>query len=165
MKKTVFIKNAVILTASSLLLRFAGIIFKVWLASFIGSEGIGLYQLIFSVYVLASTFATTGISTAVTRLVTEELALGQRKGTLKILRRAIELSLIIAFASIAIIFLGADFIASKFLGDLRASAALKILPFSLPFMAVSSCLRGYFFARRKATPSALAQLTEQAVRI
>ena len=42
MKKTVFIKNAAILTASSLLLRFAGIIFKVWLASFIGSEGIGL---------------------------------------------------------------------------------------------------------------------------
>ena len=114
---------------------------------------------------MASTFATTGISTAVTRLVTEELALGQKQGTLKILRRAIELSLIIAFASIAIIFLGADFIAAKFLGDLRASAALKILPFSLPFMAVSSCLRGYFFARRKATPSALAQLTEQAVRI
>lgn len=165
MKKTVFIKNAAILTVSSLLLRFAGIIFKVWLASFIGSEGIGLYQLIFSVYVLAATFATSGISTAVTRLVTEELALGSKGGTLKILRRAIELSLIIALVSIGIVFFGADFIATEFLGDLRASAALKILPFSLPFMAISSCLRGYFFARRKATPSAIAQLTEQAVRI
>ena len=31
-KKTLFIKNALILTASSLILRFVGIIFKVWLA-------------------------------------------------------------------------------------------------------------------------------------
>ena len=80
MKKTVFIKNAAILTASSLLLRFLGIIFKVWLGGKIGSEGIGLYQLIFSVYMLAATLVTSGISTAVTRLIADELALGSEKG-------------------------------------------------------------------------------------
>lgn len=165
MKKTVFIKNAAILTASSLILRFAGIIFKVWLATLIGSEGIGLYQLVFSVYVLASTFASSGISTAVTRLVAEETALGTKNGTLKILRRSIEISLLAAIISLSIVFFGAKFIATKFLGDLRAVPALKILPFSLPFMAVSSCIRGYFIARRKATPTAVAQLSEQAARI
>ena len=113
-KKTVFIKNALILTASSLILRFVGIIFKVWLAQVIGSEGIGLYQLIFSVYVLAATFATSGICTAVTRLVAEELALGTKKGTLKILRRSIELTLIIAAASVAVVFFGAEFISDRF---------------------------------------------------
>ena len=165
MKKTVFIKNALVLTVSSLVLRFAGIIFKVWLAALIGSEGIGLYQLVFSVYVLAATFATSGISTAVTRLVAEETALGSKKGTLKILKRSIEISLLIAFISIAIVFFGAEFIAEKLLGDIRTVPALKILPFSLPFMAVSSCIRGYFIARRKATPTAIAQIGEQAIRI
>ena len=165
MKKTVFIKNALILTASSLILRFVGIIFKVWLAQKIGSEGIGLYQLIFSVYVLAATFATSGICTAVTRLVAEELVLGTKKGTLKILRRSIELTLIIAAVSVAVVFFGAEFIADRFLGDMRAVPALKILPLSLPFMGISSCLRGYFIARRHATPNAVSQLFEQAVRI
>lgn len=165
MKKTVFIKNAVILTASSLILRFAGIIFKVWLASLIGSEGIGLYQLIFSVYMLVSTFAASGISTAVTRLVAEEAAVGSKKGCIRILRRAVELTLIIAFITLFAVFFGAQFIAKHFLGDLRAVSALKILPFSLPFMGVSSCIRGYFIARRKAEPGAIAQITEQAVRI
>ncbi|MEE1055002.1 MAG: oligosaccharide flippase family protein, partial [Acutalibacteraceae bacterium] len=80
MKKTLFIKNALILTVSSLILRFVGIIFKVWLAKLIGSEGIGLYQLVFSVYMLASTFAASGICTAVTRLIAEELAVGTKKG-------------------------------------------------------------------------------------
>ena len=74
MKKTIFIKNAIILTVTGLLLRFIGVIFKVWLASIIGSEGIGLYQVVFSVYVFASTFATGGISTAVTRLCADEIS-------------------------------------------------------------------------------------------
>ncbi len=165
MKKTLFIKNALILTASSLILRFIGIIFKVWLAQKIGSEGMGLYQLVFSVYVLASTFAISGTSTAVTRLVSEELAVGSKKGTLKILKRAIQISLIIAFASVLVMFLGANFIGETILGDMRTIPALKILPISLPFIAVTSCLRGYFIARRKATPNALSQIFEQAVRI
>lgn len=165
MKKTVFIKNALILTISSLLLRFIGIIFKVWLAKEIGSEGIGLYQLIFSVYVLISTFATSGISTAVTKLCAEELALGSKKGTLKILKRAIAISLFLAFVSLSIVFFGADIIAKTLIGDKRAVLALKILPFSLPFMAISSCIRGYFIARRKATPGSATQILEQLVRI
>lgn len=164
-KKTLFIKNALILTASSLILRFVGIIFKVWLAALIGSEGIGLYQLIFSVYVLAATFATSGICTAVTRLIAEELALGSKKGTLKILRRAIEITLLIAAVSVVIVYFGAEFIADRFIGDMRAVPALKILPLSLPFMGITSCLRGYFIARRKVTPNAVSQLFEQAVRI
>ncbi len=165
MKKTLFIKNALILTVSSLILRFAGIIFKVWLAQRIGSEGIGLYQLVFSVYALASTFAISGTSTAVTRLVSEELALQNTKGALKILRRAIEISLIIAFFSLSVLFVGSDFISSTLLGDPRTASALKILPLGLPFVGVTSCLRGYFIARRRVTPNAVSQIFEQAVRI
>ena len=165
MKKTLFIKNALILTVSSLILRFAGIVFKIWLAQKIGSEGIGLYQLVFSVYVLASTFAISGISTAVTRLVSEESALGNQKGCRKVLRRAVELSLIIAFLSIVLLFSGAEFIGKTVLGDQRTVTALKILPFSLPFIGTTSCIRGYFIAKRKVTPGAVSQIIEQAVRI
>ena len=165
MKKTLFIKNTIILTVTSLLLRFAGIIFKIWLAAAIGSEGIGLYQLIFSVYVLASTFATSGIITAVTRLISEELALGSKGSVLKILKRSVLLSLIIAFLSLLAVFLGADFIALRLLEDSRAAAAIKILGLALPFMAISSCFKGYFIARRKITPNAVSQIFEQAVRI
>ena len=165
MKKTVFIKNAAILTGSSLLLRFAGIIFKVWLAKKIGSEGIGLYQLVFSVYLLVSTFATSGISTAVTRLAAEELAVGTKKSVLKVLKRSVQLTLIIAFASAAVVFLGAELISARFLGDMRAVNAIKILPLSLPFVGITACIRGYFIARRKVTPNAVCQIAEQVIRI
>lgn len=165
MKKTVFIKNAAILTASSLILRFAGIIFKVWLAAKIGAEGIGLYQLVFSVYMFAATFATSGICTAVTRLVSEEVVVGNKDGINRIMRRCVQLSLLVAAFTILVLFFGSDFITNNILNDTRAALSLKILAFSLPFMGVCSCVKGYFMARRKAAPSSSSQLIEQIVRI
>ncbi len=165
MKKTIFIKNALVLTVTSLILRFIGIVTRIWLADKIGAEGIGLYQLTFSVYVLVATFASSGISTAVTRLCADELALGSKNGTVKILHRSIEITLLIAIISGIAVFFGAEAIGKIFLKDTRAVPALKILTFSLPFMAISSCLRGYFIARRKTAPNASTQLLEQFVRI
>ncbi len=165
MKKRLFIKNALILTATALLLRVAGIFFKIWLADKIGAEGIGLYQLVFSVYALVSTFATCGISTAVTRLIADELAVGSEWTVKRVLNRSIALTLFIAFLSFAVVFFGAEFIAQNMIGDMRAVSALKILSFSLPFMGASSVFKGYFIARRSATPSSLAQILEQAARI
>ena len=165
MKKTIFIKNAAILTASSLILRFAGIFFKVWLAAIIGSEGIGLYQLVFSVYMFAATFATSGICTAVTRLVSEELVVGSKQRIKHILTRCIELSCVIAAISIIVLFFGAKFISLNILRDTRAALSLKILAFSLPFMGICSCIKGYFMARRKAAPASSSQLLEQIIRI
>ena len=163
MKKVLFIKNAAILTGTALALRFFGIVFKVWLAKQIGSQGVGLSQLIFSVYVLASAFATSGISTAVTRLTAEDLALG--KSPLPMLRRAVFLTLFLAFFSVAVLLVFADFIALSLLGDARAVLALRVLPLSLPFMGVTSCLRGFFIARRNIVPNAFSQLLEQLVRM
>ena len=165
MKKATFIKNAFILTATSLLLRTIGIFFRIYMSNKVGAEGMGLYQLIFSIYVLGSTFATSGISTAVTRLVADELVCGTPKSVRHILHRAIALSLLIGAASTALIFFGADIISAYWIKDMRAVPALKILCFSLPSMGVSSCLRGYFIARRKVGNPSRAQILEQAVRI
>ncbi len=165
MKRTVFIKNAAIMTATGTILRFLGIFFKVWLASSIGSEGIGLYHLVFSVYTLAATFAASGITVAVTRLCVTEFTLGNREGFVKILRRSLTLSLFISFITFIILLFGSDFIAENILGDSRATVSICIFAVSLPFMAVSCVLRGYFAARRNATVNSSAVLIEQAVRI
>ena len=124
-----------------------------------------MHQLIFSVYLLVSTFASSGICTAVTRLTAEELAVGSKKRTKKVIKRSVEITLIIALFSGLIVFFGADLIAKYILEDTRAIYALKILPISLPFMGISSCIRGYFIARRKVTPNAIAQIAEQGIRI
>ena len=164
MKVNLFIKNAVILAVTGLILRLAGVLFKVWLADTVKSEGIGLYSLVFSVYMLASTFATAGVSTAVTRLVAEEEHNG-RKAIYSVMRKAVLITLGVATVTTALIFFFAEPISIYILKDRRTVLALKILSFSLPFMGLSSCARGYFIARRKTVQPSLVQLLEQAVRI
>lgn len=165
MKKTVFIKNAAVLTVSGLVLRFIGILFKLWLAGAIGAEGIGLFQLVFSVYALASSFASSGIPTAVTRLCAEELALSGKRGTVHILKRCAAAVSVIALASSVVLLVFADFLAKTVLGAAECAAAIRTCSLSLPFMGFCSIFRGYFIARRKASPGAFAQIFEQAVRI
>lgn len=165
MKRFTFLKNAAILTATALILRTMGIFFRIYMSNAIGAEGMGLYQLIFSVYVLAAAFAGGGISTAVTRLCADELACGSRRSVIRILHKALVLTAVISLISMALVFFSADFIAGVFLGDLRAAPALRILCPSLPFMGISSCLRGYFIARRKTGNPSAAQIFEQLIRI
>ena len=69
-----FVINAAILTANALLVRIVSVSFGVYIANRIGAEGVGVFQLITSVYLFAITLATSGIHLTTTRLVTEELA-------------------------------------------------------------------------------------------
>jgi stage V sporulation protein B len=165
MDRKVFLKNTAILTGASLALRGIGMAFRVYLAAQIGAQGMGLYQLITTVYNLALTVATAGMGVAATRLITEELALsgGGRLRSLcgKLVAAALGMGLLAA----AIQFLGADFAAKVWLGDERAMPALRILAFSLPVVAVGSCLQGYFMARRTVTLATGAQVAEQLLRI
>lgn len=68
-------------------------------------------------------------------------------------------------AAAALLFTGAGLAADWWLEDARAALSLRILAPSLPFMAVSACLRGFFMARRKVGPNSRAQIFEQVVRI
>ena len=69
-----FFINAIILTSTSLFIRTVGVSFNVYISNKLGASGVGLFQLIMSVYVFAVTFATSGINLTTTRLVAEGLA-------------------------------------------------------------------------------------------
>jgi len=164
MKKSFFF-NTVILTLTSQTLRIIGIYFIAFLSGKIGTEGIGLYQLIFSIYYLVATMATSGIAIAVTRLTAEAIGKSGRKSTSDVLRCCVLLSLFLSVTVSATLFFSAEFIGSSLLGDARTVISLKILAPSLPFMAVSSCLRGYFYGVRKAFKPASEMIFEQIVQI
>lgn len=139
-------------------------IFKIWLSSRVGSEAIGLYQIIMSVYICAASFATSGLSTAVTRLVTDELAVNGG-GVKKIVSSGVQLTVFAALICFATLFFGADLISLYIIDDIRAAFPIKILSLGLFFIGLCSLFRGYFIARRKALGSGVSQITEQLVRI
>ncbi len=152
------------MTVTSLVLRTLGIVFRIFISNRVGAEGMGLYQLVFAVYVLGTTFAAAGIVTAVTRLVAEHLARGSAANAIRVMRLSVAICIGIGTASAAMLFFGASAIGG-WVGDSRAVPAIAVSGLALPFIGVASCIKGYFLARRRAAPPSLSQILEQIIRI
>jgi len=158
-----YVKNAVLLTGSSLVLRLAGMAFRIYLANALGDEGMGLYQLILAFYSVFITLATSGVSVAVTRLVAEELSRG---GAVRaMVRRLCTVGLLLGTGAAAAQYALAGPAARWWLGDARAVQSIRVLAVSLPFMALAAVLRGAFLALRRVGPNVISQLAEQGLRI
>ena len=164
MNKRTFYKNTAVMTACSLLLRLCGILFRILISGRIGAEGMGLYQLVYSVYVLGATFAIGGLVTAITRLAAERLAEKDRYGLERLMRVGGCISLLVGGLSALLLYGGAPLI-GRLLGDTRAVIAVRWCGVALPFVGMNATLRGYFLARRKAGPPCISQILEQGVRI
>ena len=159
-----YLKNAALLTGADIVLRLAGMGLRIWLANALGGEGMGLYQLVLAVYSLFVTLATSGVSVAATRLMAEELSRSRAEAR-GMLVRLLGAALLLGSAALAAQFGLADLAAKWWLGDVRATGALRVSAFGMPWMAVSAVLRGFFIARRRVSPNVVSQLAEQTVRI
>ena len=148
-----------------MLLRTAGMSFQVYLSNRIGPEGIGLFQLIMSVYMLAITFSASGIRFAATRLVAEEMGAENFAGAIKAVKNCLLYAVVFSTAGMAAVSFGAEYIGLHWLGDERTVLSVRLLAYSLPFIALSSVLSGYFIAVRKVVRTAVIQVTEQTVKI
>ncbi len=159
MKKRLFLKNALILTGSSLLLSGLSMVFRVYQTGQIGAEGMGLMQLLLSVYYFATNLAVSGFNLAVTRLVTE--AEIRHQSVPAILRQCFGLCITTGLIAGGLLFTFAPLLGGGLLGDNRTVIPLRILALSLPLLSLSCCCRGYFLATRNALKPCLGQLCEQ----
>ncbi len=160
-----FFLNGLVLTLTSVFMRFISVVFNVYITNRIGSAGMGLFSLILSVYTFATTLATSGIYLACTRLVTQELVRNSAQGVKASMKKCIIYSLCFGTVSFLLLFCFAEKIALFWLCDIRALRSLRLLAVSLPFFALSSALSGYFCAVRRVVKNALTNILEQFIRI
>jgi stage V sporulation protein B len=149
----------------SIFMRIISVSFNAYAAGAVGAQGIGVYSLIMSAYVFAVTVATSGINLAVTRLVSEELGKGNKKAAVSAMRKCVAYSLIFGSAAALGLFFLAPHIGTRLLGDERTVLSLRALSVSLPFIALSNVLSGYFAAVRRVSKSAAVSVLEQFVKI
>jgi stage V sporulation protein B len=157
--------NTVLLTVTSILMRTVGLSFQIYLTRIIGKEGIGLFQLIMSVSMLASTFAISGIRFTVTRLVSEEIGLDATGNVKRVMRRCLTYALCFGTAALVILYGTANYTGGVWIGDTRAILSIRIQALSLLPLALSSAISGYFTAVCRVIKSSAVQIAEQIVRI
>ncbi len=151
------------MTALSLLNKLLGVFLRLYLSNRIGAEGMGLYQLIMSIYTMFSTFATAGFTLSVSRLVAEKEIFGNSNSK-RLLNVSFACAAMLSALATVLMLACADFMADFFLQEPRAAGVLRILALSMPFMALAACLKGWFLAKQKVIITASASLLEQCVK-
>lgn len=160
-----FIKDGVTLTATTLLLRTAGVMFSSRLAIIAGATVIGINTQIMSVYAFAVTAASAGVSLGTLRVSSECLGSGNSRDLRCALHQSLSYCIKTASLVALLLFFLSPFIGSFLLGDPRTVASLRILSIALPFISASSALHGYFQGVKKIQKSAAVTIFEQIVRI
>lgn len=165
MAKNSLARGTSILFAGNLLNRLIGFFFRVYLIRLIGTEGIGLYQRVTSLFFTLLIITTAGLPAAVPILVAAETGRRNYAEVHRLTRLAFGL---IIFAGLIMSILTAGLaapIVARLLGDERAFPALAAMAPALFFCAGTAILRGYFQGTRRMAPIAASQVAEEILQV
>lgn len=165
MRRNNIVKGTLILTFAGFVTRFIGFFYRIFLSNTMDAELLGIYQLIFPVYGICYTVYAMGIQTSISSLVAAEIGKRNPKNVTKILRVGLILSVSLAAFLSLLVYINADFIAYRFLLEIRSADSLRILSIVFPFCGITACINGYYYGLKSAGVPAFTQLLEQVVRV
>lgn len=159
-----FLKSTLILTIATLASKVLGSIFRIPLQNIAGDEVLGIFSLVYPVYMVALTLSVAGIPVAISKLISEALVHQDLDRVHKIYRTATILTVLFGVLSFTLI-TGLSGPISEMLGGPSTRTALIVVSATLlvaPFMAV---YRGYFQGFQDMRPTAISQVLEQFIRV
>lgn len=163
-KATSFVKGAAILGIAGVVVKILGAFFRIPLGNFIGSEGMGYYQGAYAFFNLLLVVSTAGIPTAIAKIISERLAVGNEKGATRVLKSALVLMVFIGCFIACLMLFGAPYLSSA-TGNPGSLYSMWALVPALLFVSIMACFRGYFQGRQMMQPYAMSQVIEQFFRV
>ena len=163
-KKTIF-TGTLILTLSGFLARILGFYNRIFLSNLIGAKELGIYQLIFPVYMLCFSLCCHGFETGISNFTSRFFAKGQKKNAHRLVKLGCLLSFFLSIILMFFLFEGADYLSTFILKEASASPSLKIAALSLPFVSIKACLHGYYIGLNRSAVPAISQIVEQITRV
>lgn len=150
---------------SGLINRILGFGLRLILVRIIGDQGIGLFQMVFPIFVTFAIISTFGLPIAISKFVSERMAQENYQECLKLLKISFGFTLITGGLFSIIFYFNAPLLATKILNNPQTELILKAIAPALFFVSIASIFRGFFQGLRIMTPTAVSQVIEQITRI
>ena len=158
--KNKFIKSTIILIIGGLITKILGMVIKIALTRVIKTEGIGIYSLILPTFNLFITLCSLGLPVAISKLVSEN-----KISNKKIVLPTIPIMLLFNLLLIVTLLLISPLLSTYLLKNNITYFPLIAIGLTLPFICISSILKGYFFGKEQMFPVTLSNIIEQLVRL
>ncbi|MED1184076.1 polysaccharide biosynthesis protein [Bacillus paranthracis] len=159
-----FVKGAAILTITTFLSKVLGSFFQIPLQNIAGDEVLGIFRLVFPVYMIALTLSVAGVPLAISKLIAELHEKNDENGIAKLFTSASIIGVIFGVLGFSVIMIGSSMFANM-LGGQDTRLPLIVTSFALliaPYMAV---YRGYFQGFGDMIPTGVSQVIEQFIRV
>lgn len=158
-----FMKNVSIILFSQFAVKILGVVYRMVITNVDGFEnsGSGYYSAGFNVYTLLLALSSVGIPNAIAKMTAEKIALGDRRGAHRIFKTALLLFSSIGIVLTALLFIGAESIATYVIAMPGAANVLKALSPSILFVCISAVIRGYFNGMKDMSATSASQILEQ----
>ncbi len=162
-KRRSFLSGAGILTVSALAVKVIGLLYRIPMLAYLGTEGMGYFNAAYELYALFCVIATAGLPVAMSVLISahdkgeSETAAHARR----VFRVSLGAFLVIGLVGTALLWgLSAPF--SALLGNEGATLCMRAISPTVLLICLSSALRGYFQGHRNMVPTAVSQVIEAA---
>ena len=162
-KENSFMKNVLILMCSQIMVKILGLVYRLVITNIegFGDTGLGYYASGYQIYTLLLAISSIGIPSVISKLVSEKLAVNDKKGAQRIFKISmaffVGLGLILSFA----LFFGSEWIATVIFNVPDTKYVMQVLSPAITFVAASAVFRGYFAGQNDMKPTSASQVLEQ----
>lgn len=157
-------KAVIIISLFSVLTRIVGFLFKIYLSRVIGAEGLGVYQIAFSVFGVLETFVCSGLPLVVSKMTSSFNTKNDKSSKYACTTAALIIGLITAIILCLILFIFRNLFGLLFTDKRCLNILLTLLP-AIVFSSVYATLRGYLWGHKKYFWVSLTEFFEQIIRV
>ena len=158
-KSNALVKNASFLMMATLISRIIGLLYRSPLNAILGNVGLGYYGYANNVYVILLLISSYSIPMAVSKVISERLALKQYRNAQKVFYGALLYAAAVGgAAALVAFFLGKYLLPTN---QQEALLALRMLAPTIFLSAILGVMRGFFQAHSTMMPTSISQVLEQ----
>lgn len=165
-KKETFLQGVLFLLISQVIVKILGMIYSLYLTNKhgFGDNGNAICMAAYQIYALFLGICSIGIPSAISRMIAENIGIGNLRMCKKILNISLFVFTAISLFFCSLIYFGANFIAVRLLSIKECEGILKILAPSIVFSTIEAVYRGYFNGMGQIKTSAKIQTCEQLIK-
>ena len=161
MKKQSFFSGTILLIIGGFFAKIVGALYKIPLTNIIGSEGIGMYYLVFPLYNLLLVMCSSGVGLSVTKLVAKEPHKNNRR---KIFISGMLISITLSVISACIVVLLSKRLSVQ-QGEILPSLGFVLISPAIVISSLIAISKSYFQGIQNMFPSTLAMISEQLLKM
>jgi stage V sporulation protein B len=163
-KSESFMRGAFLITAAAFVARLLGAVYRPVAQHFLGDQGLALVSPPANAYLIILAVSSSGLNVAISRMVSERLALADYRGARRLMRVATALLLLSGLLFAGLFALASPYLAAK-QGVPEATPGFLILAPAIFMVTLVVAFRGLYQGMQQMRHAALSQVVDQGARV